>query len=51
MKNQEMSFSNILKKAAADMIQRDLKRWPPDCAILSFQPERPQEKPQEKNED
>lgn len=31
----------LVKSLAKDMIRRDMKKWPPDCFGLAYQPMRP----------
>ena len=39
MENNKMK--NLAKTLAKDMIRRDMKKWPPDCFGLAYQPMRP----------
>ena len=35
------TMKHFAKTLAKDMIRRDMKKWPPDCLALSYQPLRP----------
>lgn len=39
MENKKMKL--LAKSLAKDMIRRDMKKWPPDCLGLTYQPMRP----------
>lgn len=39
MENKKMKL--LVKSLAKDMIRRDMKKWPPDCFGLAYQPMRP----------
>lgn len=38
---EKKKLKHLAKTLAKDMIRRDMKKWPPDCLALSYQPMRP----------
>lgn len=41
MKNSGKIMKEILKRAMTTMVEGDTREWPPTCAFLIYQPERP----------
>lgn len=39
--NGKQKMKLLAKSLAKDMIRRDMKKWPPDCLGLTYQPMRP----------
>lgn len=41
-----LNITNILKQVVPALIQRERRKWPPDCNGFFYQPKRPVEKTQ-----